>query len=107
MQKGEYRLDLRPVCFRGVRPRILADERGRFAREPRSGVEFSPECQTIENRDAMAAAIVRSATYGERDPVQPVQGLKTITPEATCGAEQLEVHQVRATSLFRAKLCSA
>ena len=46
-----------------------------------------PECQTIENRDAMAAAIVRSATYGERDPVQPVQALKAITPEATCGAE--------------------
>ena len=42
MQKGEYRLDLRPLCFRGVRPRILADERGRFAREPWSGVEFSP-----------------------------------------------------------------
>ena len=56
MQKGEYRLDLRPLCFRGVRPRILADERGRFAREPRSGVEsLRPECQTIENRDAMAA----------------------------------------------------
>jgi hypothetical protein len=47
-----------------------------------------PECQTIENRDAMAAAIVRSATYGERDPVQlSAQALKAITPEATCGAE--------------------
>jgi hypothetical protein len=29
-----------------------------------------PECQTIENRDAMAAAIVRSVTYRERDPVR-------------------------------------
>jgi hypothetical protein len=43
-----------------------------------------PECQTIENRDAMAAAIVRSATYGERDPVQlSAQALKAIPPEAT------------------------
>ena len=45
-----------------------------------------PESQTIENRDAMA--IVRSATYGERDPVQlSAQALKAITAEATCGAE--------------------
>ena len=29
----------------------------------------------------MAVAIVRSATYGERDPVLPVQALKAITPE--------------------------
>jgi hypothetical protein len=77
MQKGEYRrLDLRPLwgpsCFRGVGP---LSGYPTFVAVLRASLDqawnaLRPECQTIENRDAMAAAIVRSATYGERDPVQ-------------------------------------
>jgi len=75
MQKGEYRLDLRPLrgraAFEGsVRASSRTNVAVLRASLGQAWNSLRPECQTIENMDAMAAAILRSATYGERDPVQ-------------------------------------
>lgn len=46
-----------------------------------------PESRTTESMQSLAAAIVRVATHGERDPVRLSElALKAITPGATHGA---------------------
>ena len=91
MQKGSITSTFDRSALQGVRPRILADERGRFGAEPGQAWNYlRPESQTIENRDAMA--IVRSATNGERDPVQlSAQALKAITPRGDLWSRIVEI----------------